>query len=186
MAKQHSSWYFCSPLLLTPTQTYRLDHHIAVYIARKQWKACCRSGVHLICSCPAKVATRSADRKSHAKAIFIKIPLSTTFGHFKANLATRSSFRRIPWQENTENLAAVHVFTLFASCPANVATKSAHRKSHAKATFIMILLLTTFAHFKANVATRSLYRRLHGKKTVKIFLLFTCSPYFVMSCKRRD
>ena len=121
MANQHSWRIFCSPLLLTSKQTSPLDHHIAGCMGTKQSKYSSCSPVHLICS-----------------------------------------------------------------CPANVATKSPGRKSHGKATFILILLFTTFAHANANVPTRSSYRSLHSKKTVESVLPFTCSSYLLMSCKGCD
>ena len=41
----------------------------------------------------AKVATRSADRTSHAKGIFLSTVLFTSFAHFEANVVTRSADR---------------------------------------------------------------------------------------------
>ena len=181
IAKEHSQRYFYSPLLLTSKQTSPLDHHIADYIARKQWKSYCFSRVHLVCSFLANVVVKSADRKSHREGTFTKILLFTSFAHFKANVPTRSADRRLHAKGTVYTRMP---FSCFTQLEANVATRSADQRLHCKGTLMKILLFTFFAHFEANAATRSSYRRLHSKKTVKKLLLFACSPYLLISCKR--
>ena len=78
------------------------------------------------------------------------------------------------------------LFTSFAHFEANVATRSADRRSHGKGTLYTILLFTSFAHFEANVATRSADRRSHGKGTFIKILLFTSFAHFEANVATRS
>ena len=79
------------------------------------------------------------------------------------------------------------LFTSFAHFEANVATRSADRRSHGKGTLLIRLLFTSFAHFEANVATRSADRRSHGKGTFRIkILLFTSFAHFEANVATRS
>src|SRR5271163_3831064 len=93
MAKENFILRFCSPLFPTSKQRFRLGQLIEDHMAKENFilnQVLFISFAHF----EAKVATRSADRRSHGKGKFHFEVLFTSFPHFEAKVPTRSADRR--------------------------------------------------------------------------------------------